>query len=64
MQNAWVLNQEILINPELYHPCLEEKPVEDNKSIDNYQPCEKLNLVKFSLLFRNCPSYLLERPGG
>ena len=21
MQNAWVLNQEILINPELYHPC-------------------------------------------
>ena len=20
MQNAWVLNQEILINPELYHP--------------------------------------------
>ena len=22
MQNAWVLNQEILINPELYHPCL------------------------------------------
>ena len=22
MQNAWVLNQEILINPELYHPWL------------------------------------------
>ena len=21
MENAWVLNQEILINPELYHPC-------------------------------------------
>ena len=23
MQNAWVLNQEILINPEIYHPCKE-----------------------------------------
>ena len=23
MQNARVLNQEILINPELYHPCIE-----------------------------------------
>ena len=22
MQNARVLNQEILINPELYHPCI------------------------------------------
>ena len=22
MQNAWGLNQEILINPELYHPCI------------------------------------------
>ena len=21
VQNAWVLNQEILIYPELYHPC-------------------------------------------
>ena len=25
MQNAWVLNQEILINPELYHPLSENK---------------------------------------
>ena len=24
MQNAWVLIQEILINPELYHPCILE----------------------------------------
>ena len=23
MQNAWVLNQEIQINPELYHPWVE-----------------------------------------
>ena len=23
MQNAWVLTQEIPINPEFYHPCLD-----------------------------------------
>ena len=28
MQNAWVLNQEILINPELYHPWKIEAQIE------------------------------------
>ena len=31
MQNAWVLNQKILINPELYRPCY-VKPNKGNSS--------------------------------
>ena len=33
MQNAWVLNQEILIDPELYHPWRKQTRGADNTKL-------------------------------
>ena len=46
MQDAWVLNQEILINPELYHPS------EPTLSTDQIFTRPPDNLKWNSLLFR------------
>ena len=34
MQNAWVLNQEIPINPELYHPCVHHRQDDQKQQYD------------------------------